>query len=908
MIANGKVSFGKFRPAVRMTKRSYFFLGMLLLLLIGGGGLFFTSHLIDAAARTVHDDAAAAGEILSLSLQNEMGVIDRGVEALAGSPYILPVLLAPTPARLAHANSALDRYGKALGASVSFLMDRHGRVVAASNRFTPQSFVGLSLAFRPYFQQARKGEKGLWLALGTHTGERGFYAAYPVRNARGDVMGVVAMKNNLAPLEDRFHRYEWFLIDRHGIVFLSSRREAQLQSLWPLETNIQAEIIRSRQFGPGPFHPFLNREVRDGDRMNREGGSYHIRRFAHTLDGWSVVVFWPRHQIEVYRNFGFMTTAAMCLIACGLLLIIYWNQKTALRISRSEDRYRQLFDRMTSGVAVYEVRGDGEDFVFVDFNQAATRISKISREKVLGKSVLTMFPAVREMGLFDVFCRVWRSGEAERHPLSLYRDRRITQWVENQVYKLPTGEIVAVYDDVTEKMKMEEELRERERNYRNIFENAIEGIFQTTPAGRYRRVNPAFAVMFGYDSPEEMISAVTDIGRQLYVDPRDRERLIALMASTQGIVRDFRVNLRRKDGSLFLVSINARLVRDEQSGETTIEGTCMDITEAVATEERYRSIFENAQEGIFRSTPAGKIILANQAMAAMFGYDTPEEFIANVNDVAVQLYARPEERGEILNEIAARGFVKNRETKMCRKDGSHFWVSMTMHAIRDAEGKLLFLEGIDTDITEWKLLTERLRKALGITVQAINAVVGARDPYTKGHQHRVADLACAIAREMGLSGERIEGIHMAGKIHDIGKISVPAEILSTPRKLTAIEFSLIKTHPQAGYDILKDIDFPWPLARMILEHHERWDGSGYPQGLRGDQVMLESRILAVADVVESIASHRPYRPAKGMEEAMAEISAHRGVLYDDAVVAACLRLFRERGYRLVKGAGGEAFT
>jgi HD-GYP domain-containing protein (c-di-GMP phosphodiesterase class II) len=177
-------------------------------------------------------------------------------------------------------------------------------------------------------------------------------------------------------------------------------------------------------------------------------------------------------------------------------------------------------------------------------------------------------------------------------------------------------------------------------------------------------------------------------------------------------------------------------------------------------------------------------------------------------------------------------------------------------------------------------------------------IVETRDPYTAGHQRRVADLARSIATEMNLSVDQINGIRMAATIHDLGKISVPAEILSKPTKLTALEFSLIKTHPQSGYDILKDIDFPWPVARIVLEHHERMNGSGYPNGLTGDNLLMESRILSVADVVESMGSHRPYRPSLGIEAALEEIEKNRGTLYDNTVADACLRLFREKGYQL----------
>jgi len=194
--------------------------------------------------------------------------------------------------------------------------------------------------------------------------------------------------------------------------------------------------------------------------------------------------------------------------------------------------------------------------------------------------------------------------------------------------------------------------------------------------------------------------------------------------------------------------------------------------------------------------------------------------------------------------------------------------------------------------------TEKLRKALDGTVHALALAVEMRDPYTAGHQRRVADLAAAMARKIGQSTDQIEAIRMAGLVHDLGKISIPTAILNKPGRLTQNEFNLIKDHSQVGYDILKDIEFPWPIAQTVLQHHERMDGSGYPQGLSGEDILLEARMLAVADVVEAMASHRPYRPALGMDQALEEISRNKGVLYDPEVVATCLALFIEEGFKL----------
>lgn len=193
---------------------------------------------------------------------------------------------------------------------------------------------------------------------------------------------------------------------------------------------------------------------------------------------------------------------------------------------------------------------------------------------------------------------------------------------------------------------------------------------------------------------------------------------------------------------------------------------------------------------------------------------------------------------------------------------------------------------------------ERKRTAVNTTIQVMVSAVMIRDPYTAAHQIRSTDLAAAIAMEIGLPQDKIDGIRMAGSIHDIGKLSIPAEILSKPTKLTDIEFSLIKEHTRKGYEMFKDMESPWPLAEIVYQHHERLDGSGYPRKLKGEEICIEARILAVADVVEAMALHRPYRASLGIDAALDEIQKNRDILYDADVADACLRLFREKGFQL----------
>lgn len=241
------------------------------------------------------------------------------------------------------------------------------------------------------------------------------------------------------------------------------------------------------------------------------------------------------------------------------------------------------------------------------------------------------------------------------------------------------------------------------------------------------------------------------------------------------------------------------------------------------------------------------------------------------------------------------------ETCLKHKDGRTVYLELNAGAI-SYEGKPADLI-IVRDITdrkraeeEFERTLEKLRKAMGATIQALTLTVETRDPYTAGHQRRVADLARSIADQMGLDKDKVEALRIAASIHDLGKISIPSEILSKPGRLNDKEFELIKTHPQVGYDILKKIDFPWPIATIVLQHHERVNGSGYPQGLKDGDILREARILGVADVVEAMVSHRPYRMAHKLEVALDEISTNRDVLYDPDVVDTCLGLFQKNRY------------
>ena len=335
--------------------------------------------------------------------------------------------------------------------------------------------------------------------------------------------------------------------------------------------------------------------------------------------------------------------------------------------------------------------------------------------------------------------------------------------------------------------------------------------------------------------------------------------------------RAYEFKIITKNGEEKWVSLTGNPIKYEDKPTALISVT--DITEhkiaeaaLMESEIKYRRIFESFEDLYYQTDEKGIIKVLSPSLYRLTGW-YPDELIGKpVSDI----YVRPKERGRLLAELSTKGFLRDYEVFLKKKDGTTVYASLTANILTDPDGKPCGIAGALRDITERKQAEkerqqnfEKLRKALRATVQSISLTLEMKDPYTSGHQQRVADLARSIAAEMGLSAERQDFIHTASAIHDIGKISIPSAILSKPTKLSDLEFGLIKTHSQSGYNILKDIEFPWPVADVVLQHHERMNGSGYPQGLKGDDILLEARILAVADVVEAITFHRPYRPVNG---------------------------------------------
>lgn len=317
---------------------------------------------------------------------------------------------------------------------------------------------------------------------------------------------------------------------------------------------------------------------------------------------------------------------------------------------------------------------------------------------------------------------------------------------------------------------------------------------------------------------------------------------------------------------------------------------------------RYGLIFDMALDGILLlSYPEGKIEDANPSILKQLGF-TKEDLVGK-KLWQIGLLADQEKAEAAHNEILKNGFVRYEDIDLVKRNGERLPVEMICNSYHIDHTQIIQCNVRDitdrraSEVDNVDKAEARTIAELRSTVNSLSNVIEARDPFTAGHQKRVAHLVSAIAKEMGLPPSEIEGFNLASLVHDIGKIGIPVEILTKPYTLTPLEIAMLRGHAQAGFEILRPLVFPWPVAQYVLQHHERLDGSGYPNGLKGKDICMGARILAVADTVEAMSSNRPYRQALGLDAALAEIGAHKNILFDSQVVDSCISLFKEKGYK-----------
>lgn len=473
--------------------------------------------------------------------------------------------------------------------------------------------------------------------------------------------------------------------------------------------------------------------------------------------------------------------------------------------------------------------------------------------------------------------------------------------------------VLGVTRDVTDRVRSQAALEESEKLNRAVMEHAPIGISVREPNGRLLYANGAWRKIWNLSGEDVERDKAT---RRSFFRFDDNDSYLGdWMGEVRRIyseggqlsIPELHVDTPPRAGTAEWVAHHYYAIRDDRGSVDRVVVLTEDITRRKAnqlaareTAEQYRNLTSNLPVGIFRYTAAedgGRLTRVNPALARMFGIKDRARLMQAVPE---ELFARPEERRRLRAALMRRGAVEGYELLLRRADGSTFWGSIHARAVSGSDDRLRYVDGTVSDVSARKNATGRLQASLerlgrmtDSTVSAMSLLVDQRDPYTAGHQRQVARLAGAVAGELGLSGEERACIRTAAMLHDIGKMCVPTEILTKPGAITETEYSLIKAHPAAGADILRTIDFPWPVAEVVLQHHERLDGSGYPRGLRGTDIRIESRIIAVADVVDAISSHRPYRPALGTDAALEMVRNAAGSMFDPEVVSGCLKLFRE---------------
>ncbi len=511
---------------------------------------------------------------------------------------------------------------------------------------------------------------------------------------------------------------------------------------------------------------------------------------------------------------------------------------------------------------------------------------------------------------------------------------------------------VGTFLDLRDIRRAEAAARDAEQKFRNIFEAALDGILLADmQTGRFLTGNPAICRMLGYSAEEIARLGVSDIHSERDL-PHAMEQFEKQTRGEIELAAD--IPVRRKDGSVFYADIKSAPVR--LGGKACLMGIFRDITARKQAEDALRRsnralktlsaanaalVHAQSESELLRQICRAVVETGGYAYAWIgYAMNDPEKRIRPMAQEGfepgflesqswstqgqdpcstavregVAVIARGADNDPVPAErrdVIARLGIDSIASFPLLSGNEAFGMLSIYSRERDAfdRDELMLLAEMAEDLN-FGIVTlraraaheelqqahlagaERLKETLTDTIRAIALTVEKRDPYTAGHQSKVAELCVAIGKELGLAGDVLEGLRLGAMIHDIGKVYVPAEILNRPGKLTPAEFEIIKAHPEVGYDIVKDIKFPWPVGKMILQHHERLDGSGYPKGLKGEEIVQEARILAVADTVEAMSAHRPYRPARGIEAGLAEITQRRGTYYDPRVVDACLKVIQ----------------
>lgn len=640
----------------------------------------------------------------------------------------------------------------------------------------------------------------------------------------------------------------------------------------------------------------------DDDEIDLPAFEERAARFGFDRDEYiAAILAIPRFSRETIEGFmRFYAQLAEQIAALGLARLQLTEtmdaREQALEARAESDlRFSALVENAPLPIAV--VDGEGR---LSYMNEECTRVFGYTADDTptMTEWYLNAFPdaAYREAAIAKWETRVGKAAAGDgRVPGAEYSVRCKNGDVRTVTISgaVAGDRILALFDDVTERRNAEDALRLSEAKYAAAYRTSPDSVnLNRLSDGLYLEVNEGFTNLTGYTA--EDVAGKTSADINIWEDAADRERLVAGLRA-EGVVRNLEARFRRKDGSVTTALMSARIM--DIVGEPYILSVTRDISDRQRAEMLLRESQRIARVGHYEWDIVADRWDASEVLMDIFGIDE-----AYVRDFSGFLgIVHPDDRSMVeryvTDEVVGRRRPFDKEYRIVRVcDGAERWVHGLGTVSFDDSGSPLSLFSIIQDITERRLSEAAVIESKAVIesmvydfAETMGRIVEARDPYTQGHQQRVANLSKRIAVRMGLSQVAVDEVEMAGLLHDVGKLRVPTEILTKPGHLSPIEFALVKDHSAQSYEILKAIAFPWAIADVVLQHHERMDGSGYPDGIAGDDILLAARILMVADVVEAMATHRPYRPALGADAAMDEVASHPEK-FDAHVVAACLSL------------------
>ncbi len=700
-----------------MDKRRYIYsLSLILLLIVVAAGWFATDYLGDKARQEIIGESQASILTLSTHISSTLDNLGGAAESLAGSPLIASALPSKGAQELEHANSALDRYNSSLKISVSYLMDADGLTVAASNRHDPDSFLGESYRFRPYFQEAAKGRAGHYFAMGITSGKRGYYASHPVQDRSGAVVGVVTMKRNLDEMETFISKYPFcFLISPEGIIFLSSTPSMVLKSLWPLDEATRGKLIASRQFGDKPFEAVMEKEIADGTEVALNENGYFVSRAKIGRDGWSIVLLTPTDRIRVYKLAGILATISIGFLIIVFLGTVYAIDQSHETMRQNEEHRRLLLNAAGEGIFGIDTAGQ---LTFV--NPAALSMLGFSEEEMIGRDVHNLIHhshkdgsrySVEDCPMYNSCAQatnthvadeiLWRkdgsSFPVEYASMPITKDGRLM------------GAVVT-FSDITARKRAEKALRESEEKYRSIFDNAPLGLLHINKEGVMTSCNDKLVEIIG--SSREAL-----IGLKM-LDLPDKKIVGAVKQALDGksgyYDDDYRSFTSHKVTPIHALFAPIIFEKGEIIGGI---GIIDDITERKRaeevlreSEERFRQVVDNMSEVFWlRSADNLNVLYVSPAYERIWGrtrqslYDNPDSFIDSVAD---------EDKPMVIERFNAylEGGSFDLEYRIVRPDGGIRWVWSKSFPVRDDQGNIVRHTGMGMDITEHKQAQEKIHQ------------------------------------------------------------------------------------------------------------------------------------------------------------------------------------------------------